>query len=62
MRGRRFDRWFLLALNALCVLFVCVVQWKNNMRHGMGSSIEPDGTIYHGEVRLIRRVFLSAPF
>ena len=23
--------------------------WKNNMRHGIGSSIEPDGTIYHGE-------------
>ena len=27
-------------------------QWKNNMRHGLGSSIEPDGTIFHGEVRL----------
>ena len=23
--------------------------WKNNMRHGLGTSIEPDGTIYHGE-------------
>jgi hypothetical protein len=45
-----------------CAFCFCVVQWKNNMRHGLGSSIEPDGTIYHGEVRLIRRIFLSVPF
>lgn len=24
---------------------------QNNMRHGTGTSIDPDGTIYHGEFR-----------